>query len=67
MTGSATPRWRKSTYSDETNCVEISELPDGCVGIRNSSDPGQPPTVFTQAEMVAFLRGVKAGEFDDLM
>jgi hypothetical protein len=67
MTGSAAPRWRKSTFSDETNCVEVSELPDGSIGIRNSSDPGQPPTVFSRADIAAFFRGVKAGEFDDLM
>jgi len=70
MTGSATsetPRWRKSTFSDTMNCVEIGELPDGRVGIRNSRHPEHPLAGFTRDEIAAFLRGVQAGEFDDLM
>jgi len=70
MTGSATsetPRWRKSTFSDQTNCVEIGELADGRIGIRSSRHPEHPLADFTRDEIVAFLRGVKAGEFDDLI
>lgn len=70
MTGSVTPktpRWRKSTYSNVGNCVEIAELPDGGLALRNSSDPQLAITVFTRDEMDAFFKGVKAGEFDDLV
>jgi hypothetical protein len=63
---SETPRWRKSTYSGSVNCVEIGELPDDRIGIRNSRDAAQVPTVFTRAEIDAFFKAVKAGEFDDL-
>jgi hypothetical protein len=34
--------------------------------LRNSRCPNEV-THFTRAEMVAFARGVKAGEFDDLV
>jgi hypothetical protein len=58
--------WRKSTFSFEGNCVEIRELPDGRVAIRNSGEPDGTPTAFTRADIDAFFKGVKAGEFDDL-
>jgi len=70
MTGSSaseTSRWRKSTFSNTHDCVEIGELPDGGIGIRNSRHPARPLADFTRDEIAAFLRGVKAGEFDDLM
>jgi hypothetical protein len=68
MTGSAaseTPRWRKSTFSLEGNCVEIGELPDGRIGIRNG-DLAEASVTFSRADIDAFFEGVKAGEFDDL-
>ena len=46
------------------NCVEVSELPGGDVGVRNSRDPG-PVLRFTRDEWHAFLGGVRKGEFDD--
>lgn len=70
MTGSATPeslRWRKSTFSAAVNCVEIAALPDGGFAMRNSSDPQLAITMFTRDEMDAFFKGVKDGEFDDLV
>jgi hypothetical protein len=69
MTGSATPElpgWRKSSYSAEVNCVELAKLPDGRIVIRNGDDPGRIATC-NAAELDAFLKGVKAGEFDDLV
>lgn len=60
-------RWRKSTASNPTgNCVELAELPDGRVAVRNSRSPHGPVLVYTRAEIGAFLAGVRAGEFDDL-
>lgn len=58
--------WRKSSYSSEGNCVEMAELPDGHIGMRNSKRPLEAVAVFTRAQIDAFLRGAKAGEFDDL-
>lgn len=35
--------WRKSHFSNPSgNCVELAELPDGRVAMRNSRDPEGP-------------------------
>ena len=61
-------RWRKSARSSaQGNCVELAKLAGAEVAIRNSRDPGGPALVFTDAELDAFLGGVKEGEFDDLL
>jgi hypothetical protein len=57
--------WRKSSFSDNTHCVELARLSNGDTAVRNSNHPDAGAIVFTPAEMDAFLRGVKAGEFDD--
>jgi Domain of unknown function (DUF397) len=69
MTGSRPAegcRWRKSSYSAGGNCLEMALLPDGAFGVRNSDDPAHT-VAFTRDEIMAFLQGVKAGEFDDLV
>lgn len=61
-------RWRKSRYSNsQGNCVEMAELPDGQVAMRNSRDPGGPALVYTRAEIGALVAGAKDGDFDDLV
>jgi Domain of unknown function (DUF397) len=61
-------RWRKSARSSaQGNCVELARLSGAEVAIRNSRDPEGPALVFTEAELDAFLGGVKDGEFDDLL
>jgi hypothetical protein len=47
------------------NCVEFAALPDGNIAMRNSKHP-MSEAVFSQAAVEAFLRGAKAGEFDEL-
>jgi hypothetical protein len=60
-------RWRKSLASNPSgNCVEIAALPDGQVAMRNSRHPSGPALVYTNAEIVAFIAGIRNGEFDDL-
>jgi hypothetical protein len=59
--------WRKSTFSNPSgNCVELADLANGLVAMRNSRDPEGAVLVYTRPEIDAFLRGAKSGEFDDL-
>jgi hypothetical protein len=64
-------RWRKSSFSGGGNggggdCVETAALPDGRIAVRNSKHPEAGAVFFTRTEIAAWLKGVKAGEFDDL-
>ncbi len=60
--------WRKSTSSNPSGeCVEFAVLDSGDVAVRNSRDPHGPALVYTPAEISAFVHGVKAGEFDDMV
>lgn len=58
-------KFRKSTYSGSgDNCVEIADLADGGMVVRDSKNPGGPTLRFTAGERDAFIAGVKDGEFD---
>jgi hypothetical protein len=58
--------WVKSSLSYANgNCVEVSDLPGGAVGVRNSRDREGPVLHFTPDEWHAFIGGVHKGEFDD--
>jgi hypothetical protein len=61
----STAQWRVSSFSDGMNCVEVAVI-DGAISVRDSKDPAGPVLHFTRGEMLAFLQGAKAGEFDDL-
>jgi hypothetical protein len=57
--------WVRSSVSfSNGNCVEVTELPGGSVGVRNSRDPEGPVLAFTRGEWDAFLGGARRGEFD---
>jgi hypothetical protein len=63
----ATAAWAKSSFSGNNGtCVEAAALDDGRIAVRNSKHPGEGVVFFTRAEMDAWIKGVKAGEFDDL-
>jgi len=60
--------WRKSRYSNsQGTCVELASLGGGAVAVRSSRDPRGPALVFSPAEIDAFIRAAKDGEFDDLL
>lgn len=69
MATSATTRgvtWVKSSLSYANgNCVEVSDLPSGGIGVRNSRDREGAVLSFTPDEWQAFIGGVHKGEFDD--
>jgi Domain of unknown function (DUF397) len=59
------PSWIKSSLSFANgNCVEVADLPEGGVGVRNSRDPKGAVLRFTPDEWHAFVGGVQNGEFD---
>jgi hypothetical protein len=55
--------WRKSSYSGGANdCVELAEVGD-YVAVRDSKRPRQSPVLLTRSKAVAFVSGLKAGQF----
>ncbi|WP_233159291.1 DUF397 domain-containing protein [Pseudonocardia sp. MH-G8] len=60
----AGPRFRISSFSGGENCVEVARLEDSSVVVRHSRSATAGSLVFTGEEWVAFVAGVKNGEFD---
>jgi hypothetical protein len=57
--------WIKASASYANgNCVEVRARADGRVEVRNSRFPGIHLPAFTPQEWMAFMDGVRAGEFD---
>lgn len=56
--------FRRSSWCSSQSCVEVADLPDGGVAIRDGKSPDTTPILlFTADEWTAFISGVKAGEF----
>ena len=61
----ADARWIKATASSgNRGCVEIAQLRDGRIALRDSKHPDVTPFVFTRHEWDCFLDGARKGEFD---
>jgi hypothetical protein len=59
----AAARWRKSSTSGDTSCVEVARVGDR-IGVRDTKAKGNGPVLeFSMAEWVAFTEGVARGEF----
>ena len=54
--------WKKSSASGADNCVEVRRTRRG-VQVRDSKDPSGYVLHFSDAEWLAFLKGVALGEF----
>jgi len=59
--------WKSGRSSAQGNCVETAKLSGDEVAVRNSRHAEGPALIFSQAEVRAFLEGVKDGDFDDLV
>lgn len=59
-----TTPFRRSSFCGDGSCVEVSALQDGTIAVRDGKNRDQSQHVFTADEWTAFVRGVKAGEFD---
>ncbi len=57
------PKWRKSTESATSNCVEVARSGE-TVLVRDSKNRSGSVLTFTGDEWRAFLTGVRSGEFD---
>lgn len=56
--------FRKSSFSGELkDCVEVGAT-EGMIRVRDSKDRDGGVLTFNEREWSAFVRGVKAGEFD---
>jgi putative sterol carrier protein len=55
-------QWKKSSYSAQGNCVEVSV--GSTVKVRHTKRPDDATIEYSHDEWLAFTRGVKAGEFD---
>lgn len=53
-------QWRKkSTYCDTASCVEVSDLSQGVIGLRDGKNPSGPVLRFSASEWHAFLDMLK--------
>ncbi|GGQ15914.1 DUF397 domain-containing protein [Streptomyces roseolilacinus] len=67
MTTTASPRWFKSSYSDNGGaCVEVAAdlvASHGVVPVRDSKNPAGPALHLPAHAFASFVAGVKAGDF----
>ncbi len=59
-------QFKMSSFCTMNGCVEIGRLTNGQVAFRDTKDRSRPVLIFTNEEWLAFVAGVRAGEFDEL-
>lgn len=61
----ADAEWVRSSHSNrwDKTCVEVADLGNGAVAVRDSHNRELPPLRFTAEEWAAFRAGVRDGEF----
>jgi Domain of unknown function (DUF397) len=60
------PAWRKSSKCANSTCVEVARVDDDSYLIRDSKQTGGNFLSVTREEWLAFVAGVKVGDFDSL-
>jgi hypothetical protein len=55
--------YKSSRSLTNGQCVEVADVPDGML-VRDSKNPTGPVLEFNRLEWIAFIEGVKNGEFD---
>ncbi len=60
--GGTSGGWRKSTFSDQSDCVEV-KFSTGQVMVRNSRRPEAVPLAFPLDRWNDFISGIASGEF----
>ncbi|GLW11982.1 hypothetical protein Misp01_71100 [Microtetraspora sp. NBRC 13810] len=55
--------WRKSSASTTGECVEVAFGPESAY-VRDSNSPDEAVLEFSRSDWVAFVVGVRRGEFD---
>lgn len=66
VSGSAATTWRRSSRCDlNGSCVEVAELADGMIGVRDGKIGAASPVLsFSGEQWRAFVSGIAAGHFD---
>jgi hypothetical protein len=64
--GAGETAWHKSLSCESGGCVVVARNGESIL-LGNSSDPDGPITTYTQAEWSEFVKGIKRGDFDDLV
>lgn len=57
--------WRRASFCASGECVEIAQR-GNTILVRNSNEPERRAVRYTPEEWQSFVKGVKAGEFDDI-
>lgn len=57
-------KFRKSSYSNASGCVEVAVCDNGDRLVRHSKHPDGPVLTYTEEEWDAHVKGVKDCEFD---
>jgi hypothetical protein len=56
--------WRTSSYTKEGNCVEIAELENRVIGVRDSKNPSAGHLTVGRETLRGLVGRIKAGQLD---